>query len=194
MGQQPSYNQALQGQQYGQQQQYAQQQYAQQPQYGQQQYGQQVQAYGQQVQQYGHQGQYGSALMGIQMKRRNPAGVSFGLPMITFGIYIYVWIYKIHAELANFDRRQQISPGAALCSLLFGFMTLGIWPLVMWFKLAGHIRGAQQAAGLQPTCSGGVGFLLLFVYCGPLYYQMQLNKVIDRYGDAPVGSQVPLAA
>jgi hypothetical protein len=199
-GQQPYYPQVPQGQPYGQppyaQQPYAQQQYGQQ-QYGQQQYGQQVQAYGQQVQQYGHPGQYGSAgsgLMGIQMKRRNPAGVSFGLPIITFGIYGYVWIYKVHAELASFDRRQRVNPGTALCALIFGFLTLGIWPLIMWINLAAHIRAAQQAAGLQPTCSGGIGFLLLFVYCGPLYYQLELNKVIDRYGNAPAGAQVPLAA
>jgi hypothetical protein len=204
MGQQPYHNQqAPQGQQYaGQQQQqygqqqgqqqYGQQQYAQQ-QYGQQQYGQQVQAYGQQVQQYGQPGQYGSAgsgLMGIQMKRRSPFGVWI-LPAVTFGIYGIVWFYKVHAELANFDRRRGINPGMALLSLFVGF---GIWPLIMYIKLGGHIRAAQQAAGLEPSCSGGMGFLIGLVGFGTLYYQMELNKVIDRYGDAQLGAQVPLAA
>lgn len=134
------------------------------------------------------------ALMGIQMKRRNPLGVWFGLPLITLGIYNLVWYYSVHAELANFDRRRQISGGLALCALLFGWITLYIWPLVSWIKLGGHIRNAQQAAGLQPTCSAGIGFLLGCIGFGTLYYQIQLNKVVDRYNGAPTGAQVPLAA
>lgn len=131
---------------------------------------------------------------GAQMKRRNPAAVWLGLPIITLGIYGIVWYYLVHSELAEFDRRRKVSPGLALCSMLFGWITLGIWPLVTWVKLAGHIRNAQQASGLQPTCSGGLGFLLLIFGFGPLYYQIELNKVVQRYGDAPAGTQVPLAA
>lgn len=134
------------------------------------------------------------ALMGIQMKRRNPVGAWLGLPLITLGIYGLVWYYSVHAELANFDRRRPVSAAAALCSMLFGWITLGIWPLIQWVKLAGHIRNAQQAAGLQPTCSGGLGFILGFFGFGVLYYQIELNKVVDRYEGAPAGAQVPLAA
>ncbi|MCO5993421.1 DUF4234 domain-containing protein [Actinoallomurus rhizosphaericola] len=139
--------------------------------------------------QHGH-----PALMGIQMKRRNPVGVWLGLPLITLGIYNLVWYYKVHNELANFDRRRSVSAGAALCSLLFGWITLGIWPLITYIQLAGHIRNAQQAAGLQPSCSGGLGFLLGIFGFGMLYYQIELNKVVDRYEGAPAGAQVPLAA
>ncbi|GAA4611488.1 hypothetical protein GCM10023195_48660 [Actinoallomurus liliacearum] len=134
------------------------------------------------------------ALMGIQMKRRNPVGVWLGLPLITLGIYNLVWYYSVHSELANFDRRRQVSAGMALCSLLFGWITLGIWPLVTYIMLAGHVRNAQQAAGLQPTCSGGLAFLLGLFGFGTLYYQIELNKVVDRYQGAPTGAQVPLAA
>lgn len=134
------------------------------------------------------------ALAGLQMKRRNPVGAWLGLPLITLNIYSLYWFYAVHSELAAFDRRRGISPGVALCSLLFGFITLGIWPLVMYVKLGGHIRDAQQAAGLQPTSSGGVGFLLGIFGFGVLYYQIQLNKVVDHYGDAPAGAQVPLFA
>lgn len=133
-------------------------------------------------------------LVGTQMKRRNPVGAWLGLPIITLGIYGIVWYYLIHSELANFDRRRPVSAGLAVCSVLFGTITLGIWPLVMWVKLAGHIRNAQRAAGLEPTCSGGLGFLLGIIGFGVLYYQIELNKVVKHYGDADTGSQVPLAA
>jgi hypothetical protein len=144
--------------------------------------------------QVAHGGAPQPALAGIQMKRRNPFGAWLGLPIITLGVYGIVWYYLVHSELANFDRRRPVSAGMALCSMLFGWITLGIWPLVTWIKLGGHIRNAQQAAGLRPSCSGGLGFLLAIFGFGVLYYQIELNKVADRYGDAPAGSQVPLAA
>lgn len=168
--------------------------YQQQPQ---QPYQQPQQQYQQQQQAPQHRGQVAhqqQALSGLQMKHRNPFAAWLGLPIITLGIYGLFWYYLVHAELAQFDRRRPISPGMALCSMLFGFITLGIWPLVTWVKLAGHIRNAQQAAGLPGSCSGGLGFLLGIFGFGVLYYQIELNKVTDRYSSAPAGAQVPLAA
>ncbi len=134
-----------------------------------------------------------AALAGFQMKRRNPVGAWLGLPIITLGIYGLVWTFKVHAELSRYDRRIPDSSVNALMSLLFGWITLYIWPLVMWVKLAGRISQAQRSAGLQPSCSGGLGFLLGIFGFGVLYYQIELNKIVDRYG-APEGAQVPLAA
>ncbi|MFI0349172.1 DUF4234 domain-containing protein [Actinomadura sp. 9N407] len=131
---------------------------------------------------------------GYNMKRRNPAAAWLGLPIITFGIYGLVWFFKVHAELFNYDRRVGDSATNALLSMLFGAVTLGIWPLVMYVKLGGRIAQAQRAAGLQPSCSGGIGFLLGIIGFGVLYYQIQLNKIVDRYGDTPAGQQVSLAA
>lgn len=133
-------------------------------------------------------------LVATQMKRRNPVGAWLGLPIVTLGIYGIVWYYLVHSELANFDRRRSVSAALALCSMLFGMLTLGIWPLITWVKLAGHIRNAQRAAGLEPSCSGGIGFLLGIIGFGVLYYQIELNKVVKHYGDAAPGSQVTLAA
>ncbi|SNR87853.1 DUF4234 domain-containing protein [Actinomadura mexicana] len=131
---------------------------------------------------------------GLNMKRRNPVGAWLGLPMITFGIYGLVWFFKVHNELHEYDRRIDNAATNALLSMLFGGITLGIWPLVMWVKLGGRIAQAQRAAGLQPSCSGGMGFLLGIFGFGVLYYQLQLNKVTDRYGDTPAAQQVSLAA
>ncbi|RKS68933.1 uncharacterized protein DUF4234 [Actinomadura pelletieri DSM 43383] len=131
---------------------------------------------------------------GVNMKRRNPLGVWLGLPIITFGIYGLVWFYKVHVELHEYDRRIDNAATNALLSMLLGFLTLGIWPLIMYVKLAGRISAAQRAAGLQPSCSGGIAFLLGILGFGVLYYQIQLNKVVDRYGDTPAGQQVSLVA
>ncbi|MFD0904896.1 DUF4234 domain-containing protein [Actinomadura sediminis] len=131
---------------------------------------------------------------GANMKRRNPLGAWLGLPVITFGIYGLVWFFKVHAELYRYDRRVGDSALNALLSMLFGAITLGIWPLVMWVKLGGRIAQAQRAAGLPASCSGGIGFLLGLIGFGVLYYQIQLNKVVDRYGGTPPEQQVSLVA
>jgi hypothetical protein len=173
------------------------------PQQGQQPYQQQQP---QQHQQQGYQGGYSPApahqqqqapvarAAGYNMKRRNPVGAWLGLPIITLGIYGLVWFYKVHAELFGYDRRTGDAAMNALLSMLFGGITLGIWPLVMWVKLGGRIAQAQRAAGLQASCSGGMGFLLGIFGFGVLYYQIQLNKVVDRYGETPAGQQVSLVA
>jgi hypothetical protein len=160
-------------------------------------YPQQGQHAPQQPQQGGHAPvaqQQAAAGTGYNMKRRNPVAAWLGLPIITFGIYPLVWFFKVHAELFAYDRRTGDGALGALLSLLFGAITLGIWPLVVWVKLGGRIAQAQRAAGLEPSCSGGVGFLLGIIGFGTLYYQLQLNKVVDRYAGTEPGQQVSLAA
>ncbi|MFG2089723.1 MULTISPECIES: DUF4234 domain-containing protein [unclassified Spirillospora] len=161
------------------------------------------QGQGQPQQQQAYQGAYAPAQQqqgpvavgaGANMKRRNPVGAWLGLPIITFGIYGLVWFFKVHNELHEYDRRIDNAAVNALLSMLFGAITLGIWPLIMWVKLGGRIAGAQRAAGLPASCSGGMGFLLGILGFGVLYYQIQLNKVADRYGDTPAGQQVSLVA
>lgn len=131
---------------------------------------------------------------GLQMKRRNPLGVWLGLPLITLGIYYLVWLYKIHTELGMFDRRRIIGATGPVLAWIFGIVTLMIWPLVSTYNTGQTITAAQRSAGLVPTCSGGLGVLLVFLFgLQPLYYQMQLNKII-AVNSVPEGNEVPLYA
>lgn len=112
------------------------------------------------------------------IKRRNPAGVWLGLPLITLGIYMFVWIYKIHAEMDRALPQRHISASGPMWAALIAPLTLFIWPIIATHRAGGHIAAAQQQAGLAPTASGGLGVLLLFVFgATPLYYQIELNKV-----------------
>lgn len=122
------------------------------------------QGQGHHYQQAGHQGGYAP----VPQQQQAPVAVGAG---------------------ANMKRRNPVGAWLGL-----PLITLGIWPLVMWVKLGGRIAAAQRAAGLQPTCSGGIGFLLGVIGFGVLYYQIQLNKVVDRYGATPPGQQVSLVA
>lgn len=68
-----------------------------------------------------------------------------------------------------------------------------IAPMISYYNTGGRIRNAQRAAGIMPTCSGGVGLLLMLLFgLGTLYYQAELNKIIARYSPTPTGMQVPL--
>jgi hypothetical protein len=128
---------------------------------------------------------------GLAMKRRNPVGVWLGLPLITFGIYSYVWYFKIHREMAEFDRRRAVPVAGPMLVLLFLGWTV-VAPLVSLYNTGNRIADAQRAAGLRPTCSAGIGLLLCFVLgLVSLYYQSELNKIVDSYG-APTGTEIAL--
>lgn len=130
---------------------------------------------------------------GLQMKPRNPVAVWLLWPLLTLGIYHLVWYYKIHREMAEFDRRRQVPVAGPMLVLLLLSWTL-VAPLVSYYNTGNRIRNAQRAAGLTASCSGGVGLLLMIVFgLGILYYQSELNKVSYSYGEAtPPGTTVPL--
>lgn len=131
------------------------------------------------------------AHLGLAMKRRNPVGVWLGLPLITLGVYSYVWYYKIHREMAEFDRRRVVPVTGPVLVLLFLSWTI-VAPLVSLYNTGNRIAAAQRAAGLRPTCSAGIGLLLCFVFgLVSLYYQSELNKIVDAYG-VPEGTEIAL--
>ena len=129
---------------------------------------------------------------GLAMKRRNPFAVWIGLPLITLGIYHFVWYYKIHKEMAEFDPRRQIPVvGPMLVLLLLGWTVIG--PLISYHNTGKRIRDAQVAAGLAPTCSPALSWVLAFLFgTNLLYMQFELHKIVDRYPGAEPHTTVPL--
>jgi hypothetical protein len=128
-----------------------------------------------------------------QMKLRNPILVWLVWPIITLGIYHFVWYYKIHAELLRLDPRQPIKPAGSLLTILFGWIII-VPPFVSYFNTGNRIATAQRAAGLTPTANPWIGFILLFIFgLTPLYYQFELNKIVQHLG-VPEGAPVTLVA
>jgi hypothetical protein len=138
--------------------------------------------------------QMGAVARGAQMKRRNPVAAWIGLPLITLGIYHFVWYYKIHAEMQDFDRRRKIPTiGPVLVLILLGWTVIA--PLISYYRTGERIVESQRAAGIPTTCMPIIGLLLTFVFgLNTLYYQIELNKVVDAYGGkaTPPGTVVPL--
>lgn len=132
------------------------------------------------------------AAIGLLFKERNPVMTWLVFPIITLGIYMYVWYYKIHKEMAEFDRRRQAPVVGPMLVLLLLSWTV-VAPLVSFYNTGQRIHNAQRASGLRPTCSPIVSCLLAFVFgLNILYMQAELNKIVDRYPGAHEGAQVPL--
>lgn len=126
-------------------------------------------------------------------KRRNVVGVWLGLPLITLGIYGFVWYYKINKE-TRFNPRTQVSPGIALLTVALGWILI-VPPFVSVYKTGQRISDAQRAAGIGPSCNGAIGIVLMFFFgLWTLYYQAELNKIPAAYESAAAGQLVPLRA
>jgi hypothetical protein len=114
-------------------------------------------------------------------KKRNIVGVWLGLPLITLGIYSYVWIYKVNDEARRFLRDDSIKPGLSVLAFIPGFILI-VPPFVAIYRLGQRIARMEAQGGSPSRASGGIGLLLAFVFTlYPLYYQSHLNGLWDRY-------------
>jgi hypothetical protein len=115
-------------------------------------------------------------------------------PVITLGIYHFVWYYKVNREARDFDRRIEVSPAMAVVAITVGWLVV-VPPFISFYNTGLRIARMQQSAGLQPTCNPWIGLILVFV-CSlhPLYYQQELNKIWTHYRSPAEGEPVSLAA
>lgn len=128
-------------------------------------------------------------------KTRNIFLVWLVWPVITLGIYYYVWWYKINREARDFDPQIEVEPALSVLAVLLGWLII-VPPFVSTWRTGDRIAQMQRAAGLTPTCQGWIGFVLMFVFSlQSLYYQSELNKIWAHLGYPPEGAQVtPVAA
>jgi hypothetical protein len=123
-------------------------------------------------------------------KTRNPWGVWL-LSLVTLGIYALYWYYKINAELRDYDGRIQVEPVLSLLAVLFAELTLYIAAIISIVRTGGRIARGQEIAGRRERCSGLAGILLALISFGIVYYQSQINKIWDQYGNPPAGTPRP---
>ena len=133
-----------------------------------------------------------NAMEGRAGKTRNIFLVWFVWPLITLGIYFFVWYYKVNREARDFARIE-VSPAVSVIAVLFGWIII-VPPFVSIYRTGERIAKMQHAAGLQPTCIPIVGLLLTFVFhLDSLYYQSELNRIWAHYGTPAEGASVQLA-
>lgn len=114
-------------------------------------------------------------------KKRNVVAVWLGLPFITFGIYSYVWIYKVNDEARRFLGDNSIRPALSVLAFFPGFLLI-VPPFIAIYGLGTRIARMEAAAGSPNRAEPVVGLVLGFVFgLYSLYYQDHLNGLWDRY-------------
>jgi hypothetical protein len=114
-------------------------------------------------------------------KKRNIFAVWVGLPLITLGIYSYVWIYKVNDEARRFLKDDSIRPVMSVLAFIPGAILI-IPPFVTIYRTGKRIARMEAAAGSPNRAEPVVGLILGFVFTlYSLYYQDHLNGLWDRY-------------
>ncbi len=135
-----------------------------------------------------------SPATGSAMKRRNVVAVWLGLPLITLGIYTWVWWYKINAEMGRLDPRRPVGAGTSLLAITLGSFLI-VPPYISVYNTGKRIAERQHAVGIGASCSPVVGLVLTFFFgLYSLYYQSELNKISDHLGSPEAGTVVHLVA
>jgi hypothetical protein len=129
-------------------------------------------------------------------KRRNIFLVWLIWPLITLGIYHFVWWFKINREAPDFDKNIDVQPVLSLLAILIGWVII-VPPFVSIYRTGTRIAKMQDDAGMDVSCNGWLGLVLSF-FAGlhSLYYQYELNLIWARLGNPQEGSLValPMAA
>jgi hypothetical protein len=113
------------------------------------------------------------------VKIRNPFLV-FLWSLVTFGIYYFVWYYKINRELRD-AAGINVSPGVALLAVSIGWFVI-VPPFVSWYRTFQRIVEAQRQAGITNEANPVMGFIffviaVFFLPIEVIYAQDELNKV-----------------
>lgn len=118
-------------------------------------------------------------------KTRSPWG-TWGLALITFGVYHAVWWYKVNEEVKGYDPSIDVKPGMATLALF-----VPVASIVTIVKTGERVGRVERAAGSHAPASGGLGFLFALLFGGHIiYYQTHLNQVWAQHGSPPEGSPV----
>lgn len=125
-------------------------------------------------------------------KARNIFLVWLVWPIVTLGIYHFVWWYKINREARDLDADIEVSPALAVVAITLGALII-VPPWVSILNTGDRIGRMQSAAGLPASCSGVLGLFASFFFgLHTLYYQNELNKIWAYLGAAPEGTVVTL--
>jgi hypothetical protein len=127
---------------------------------------------------------------GSTAKIRSPWAAAL-LPIVTLGIYGFVWYYKINREMADLGRAKNTdelgdSPGKSLVAITIGWVI--VVPAVLSLINTGkRVQAAQRLSRIEPQLNGWLAIVMGLLISPVLYAyeQSELNKVWARVGEAP---------
>lgn len=113
----------------------------------------------------------------VQVKQRHIFGW-LGLGIITLGIYVYVWYYKINRELRDLgeaygdEELASIKPGLAVLAIF-----IPIANFVSMHRAGTRVIRAQRLVNRPVDYGMGMHWLLIILGFWPCYVQSGLNNV-----------------
>lgn len=113
---------------------------------------------------------------GVPVKVRHPFGPLL-LGIITLGIYMLVWYYKVNKEL--FEYTGEGNPAMSLVAILFGWIII-VPPFVSAFNTGERIAAAQARAGAAGRASGVLSFVLFLIPIASLFWAFYLQTNLNE--------------
>lgn len=109
------------------------------------------------------------------------------LPIITFGIYTFVWLYNVYSE-ADFycERKVEVTSGGAAVGFLFIPVFNFIWVIMLWFKTPGLLTKMQIADGVpqnQIKNYSNYGWLNFIPILGGILWVILTQSAFNQYWD-----------
>ncbi len=111
----------------------------------------------------------------MRVERRS-IGVCILLSIITFGIYMFYWMYKVNDDVAVVSGEPPITTGGML--ILLTIVTCGIYG-IYWAYTTGEKLDRVRASHGEPTGSLAILYLVLEFFIAPVaiaLMQSELNK------------------
>jgi fatty acid desaturase len=131
-----------------------------------------------------------------EVKVRSPWAAAL-LPIITLGIYHFVWWYRINRELRDYGyaKEQDLgqNPTNSLLALVPGALII-VPALITYWRGFGRVQKASGLAG-QERPNGWIA-LILYLIIAPAfwaYIQVTLNDIWRQDADAGAGALPPAA-
>jgi hypothetical protein len=125
----------------------------------------------------------GGVLVG---KHRNPCAPLF-LPLVTFGVYGLVWLYKLYSEASLYAKKRNgtsITSGGAVVGFLFIPIFNIVWAIMLWFKTPGLVTQMRQADGVPDNrrgSTGSLGFLMLIPVLGGILWTILTQNAMNAF-------------
>ncbi len=116
-----------------------------------------------------------------EFKKRNIFGVWLGLPLITLGIYTFVWYYKINDEARRYLGDDTIRPGISVLALSLGWVLI-LPPFISIYRTAERVRRMQEHAEITSRIEPILALIaVFFLSLWTLYMQEMLNRIWDAH-------------
>lgn len=145
----------------------------------------------------------------VAVKQRNP-WVVFGLSVLTLGVYLAVWYYKVNRELRDYgrtfatppleDNPLGVNPAVAVLAISpLSFFLLAIPIYVSTYHTGRRVKRAEELGGSPDSVDLGSGAVLfwlggIFLPFWAVYLQSHLNTLWETCSRAQAGREPGTAA